>query len=54
MLRRIIRIDESKCDGCGLCVSTCHEGCALLARSAYCLGGGLYGFCYPGLPAGFS
>ena len=26
MLRRIIRIDEEKCDGCGLCASACHEG----------------------------
>ncbi len=26
MLRNIITIDESKCDGCGLCVPECHEG----------------------------
>ncbi len=24
--RRIIRVDESRCDGCGLCVTGCHEG----------------------------
>lgn len=26
MLRDIVTIDESKCDGCGLCVPACHEG----------------------------
>ncbi|MCS7139840.1 MAG: 4Fe-4S binding protein [Candidatus Nezhaarchaeota archaeon] len=26
VVRRIVRIDESKCDGCGLCVSACPEG----------------------------
>jgi NAD-dependent dihydropyrimidine dehydrogenase PreA subunit len=26
MEREIIRIDEDKCDGCGLCVPNCHEG----------------------------
>ena len=26
MLRRIIRIDESRCNGCGRCASACHEG----------------------------
>jgi NAD-dependent dihydropyrimidine dehydrogenase PreA subunit len=26
MLRDIIRIDEEKCNGCGLCVPNCHEG----------------------------
>ncbi len=25
-IRKIIRIDEEKCDGCGLCVPSCHEG----------------------------
>ena len=26
MIRRIITIDEEKCNGCGLCASACHEG----------------------------
>ncbi|MCX7985513.1 MAG: 4Fe-4S binding protein [Bacteroidales bacterium] len=26
MIREIVRIDEEKCDGCGLCVPNCHEG----------------------------
>lgn len=26
MLRKIIQIDEEKCDGCGLCIPECHEG----------------------------
>jgi len=26
MLRKIIKIDEEKCDGCGVCVPECHEG----------------------------
>ena len=26
MIRRVIRIDEEKCNGCGLCASACHEG----------------------------
>jgi ferredoxin len=26
MLRQIISIDEDKCDGCGLCIPSCHEG----------------------------
>ena len=26
MLRKIVRIDEEKCDGCGECVPNCHEG----------------------------
>ena len=26
MIRRIIHIDESKCNGCGACANACHEG----------------------------
>jgi len=26
MLRKIIQIDEEKCNGCGLCIPNCHEG----------------------------
>ncbi|MFR7474411.1 MAG: 4Fe-4S binding protein, partial [Christensenellales bacterium] len=26
MKRRIIHIDEEKCNGCGLCAAACHEG----------------------------
>ena len=25
MIRRIIEIDEDKCNGCGLCADACHE-----------------------------
>jgi len=26
MIREIVNIDESKCDGCGVCIPNCHEG----------------------------
>ncbi len=45
MIRKIIRIDEEKCDGCGLCVPSCAEGAlrivngkAKLVKEAYCDG----------------
>ncbi|MHC4944643.1 MAG: ATP-binding protein [Planctomycetota bacterium] len=44
-VRKIIRIDEEKCDGCGLCVDACHEGAiqiiddkAKLVSETYCDG----------------
>lgn len=56
MIRTIIRIDEDKCDGCGLCVRACHEGAlglvdgkAKLLRDDYCDG---MGDCLPACPAG--
>ena len=56
MLRTVIQIDEERCDGCGLCVSACHEGAiglvdgkAKLLRDDYCDG---MGDCLPACPAG--
>ena len=45
MIRKIIQIDEEKCNGCGACASACHEGAigmvdgkAKLLRDDYCDG----------------
>ena len=54
MIRRIIKIDEEKCNGCGLCAEACHEGAigmvdgkAKLLREDYCDG---LGDCLPACP----
>lgn len=54
MLRKIIKIDEEKCNGCGACASACHEGAidiidgkAKLTRENYCDG---LGDCLPACP----
>ena len=56
MKRRIIQIDETKCNGCGACAAACHEGAiamvdgkARLMRDDYCDG---LGDCLPACPAG--
>ncbi len=56
MLRKIIKIDEEKCDGCGNCVPECHEGAlqiidgkARLISDLFCDGlGACLGNCPPG------
>lgn len=53
MLREIVNIDQEKCDGCGLCVPSCHEGAirlvggkARLVSDVYCDGlGACLGHC---------
>lgn len=56
MIRRIIQIDEAKCNGCGACAQACHEGAigmvdgkAKLLRDDYCDG---LGDCLPTCPTG--
>ncbi len=56
MIRKIIQIDEEKCNGCGACASACHEGAigmvngkAKLMRDDYCDG---LGDCLPACPTG--
>ena len=54
MIRKIIHIDEEKCNGCGACAKACHEGAigmvngkAKLLRDDYCDG---LGDCLPACP----
>ena len=56
MIRKIIKIDEEKCNGCRVCANACHEGAiemidgkAKLTREDYCDG---LGDCLPGCPTG--
>lgn len=34
MIRRIIQIDEEKCNGCGACAKACHEGAISMVRES--------------------
>ena len=54
MIRKMIKIDEEKCNGCGACAAACHEGAiemvngkARLTREDYCDG---LGDCLPACP----
>ena len=56
MVRKIIQIDEEKCNGCGACARACHEGAigmvngkARLLQDDYCDG---LGDCLPACPTG--
>ncbi len=56
MIRKIIAIDQEKCNGCGLCAAACQEsaigmvdGKAALLREDYCDG---LGNCLPTCPTG--
>ena len=56
MLRKIIKIDEEKCNGCSLCARACHEGAiemvngkAKLTKEDFCDG---FGDCLPACPTG--
>ena len=56
MIRQIIKIDEEKCNGCGICATACHEGAidiiegkAKLVREHFCDG---FGDCLPACPTG--
>ena len=56
MVRKIIKIDAEKCNGCGLCATACHEGAiemvngkAKLVRESFCDG---LGDCLPNCPTG--